>query len=190
MRPLAAYSLTGFLISFSAACDSGTSERGGADGATGVTDGQDASVGSPQTPPTGAAAVETWLAAKHYLAWHCEAAPHEGRSPSAHGRNRICTNDLLSAHTTGEYPVGAAAVKELYKSSGDTVAGFAVSLHNKAGAAGGDWYWYERLPGRSSPVADGQGSGGGAKSICVSCHAAAGSDGAHPGHDYVYTQVK
>ena len=26
--------------------------------------------------------------------------------------------------------------------------------------------------------------------ICVSCHKAAGSDAAHSGHDYVYTQVR
>ncbi len=38
-------------------------------------------------------------------------------------------------------------------------------------------------------VADGLGSSGPAMMICVGCHAAAGIDAMHPGHDYVYTQV-
>ena len=28
------------------------------------------------------------------------------------------------------------------------------------------------------------------KDVCVSCHARAGSDEAHSGHDFVYTQVR
>ena len=39
-------------------------------------------------------------------------------------------------------------------------------------------------------VADGLGTSGPPQSICVGCHAGAGSDSAHSGHDLVYTQVK
>ena len=145
--------------------------------------------GTAQTPAMGAAAVEAWIAQKHYLSWRCESAPHDQRSPSPHGRNRICSNDLLSGHGAGPYPVGAAAVKELYNGSSNTIGGYAVYLHTKAGNSGADWYWYEKLPG-SGVVADGLGDSGGAKSICVGCHSGAGSDAMHPGHDFVYTQVK
>ena len=149
-----------------------------------------------QTPPTGHDAVAGWLASGEYKRWHCEAAPHEARSPSPHGTNRICSNDLLSQAGPGEYPVGAAAVKELYGGDGH-VAGYAVSRHTKAGAAGDAWYWYERVPLDSAAphdakgvVADGAGDAGPSKTICVGCHGAAGSDAAHFGHDMVYTQVK
>ncbi len=142
--------------------------------------------GSAQTPATGASEMEAWLGAKHYAAWHCEPAAHDARSPSPHGRNRICTNDLLSAHAQGEYPVGAAAVKEI--DSGGSISGHAVYLHVKAGTTGDTWYWYEKLGGRV--VADGTGDSGVAKSVCVGCHQAAGTDAMHSGHDFVYTQVK
>lgn len=150
----------------------------------------------PQTPPQGHAAITEWLAAGHYTSWACEPEPHEARSPSPHGYNRICSNDLLSNHTTGEYPVGAAAVKELYTDPAMPIAGYAVELHVTAGTDGGDWYWYEVVPDDSEAphdangvVADGLGDSGAAMTICVSCHEAAGSDVDHGGHDFVYTQV-
>ena len=71
-------------------------------------------------------------------------------------------------------------------------------LHSKAGKTSNTFYWYERVPLSSSithdlmtgVVSDGFGGGMAApETICVSCHKAAGSDAAHPGHDYVYTQV-
>ena len=77
----------------------------------------------------------------------------------------------------------------------------AVYLKAKADSAGGaNWYWYERVPldsgvphDGSGVVADGMGSSGTAMSICVGCHAAAGSDTAHTpspgGRDLVYTAV-
>lgn len=150
-----------------------------------------------QTPPTGYTALEAWIAEGHYLDWTCEAAVHDPVSPSPHTKNRICSNDLLSAHTTGEYPVGAASVKELVADDGVTIVGYAVALHTTAGTDGGDWYWYERVPldhpaphDANGVVADGTGEAGPAMAICVSCHAAAGVDAAHPGHDFVYTQVQ
>jgi hypothetical protein len=144
------------------------------------------SPGDAQTPAMGAAAMDAWLAQKHHQAWRCEPAAHAARSPSPHGRNRVCSNALMSAHGQGEYPVGAAAVKEIF--SGDSVTGYAVSLHVKAGTGGDSWYWFERLGGRL--VVDGLGDAGTAKSVCVGCHQAAGSDPMHGGHDFVYTQVK
>lgn len=150
-----------------------------------------------QNPPTtGSADVEAWLAEGHYKSWKCEAAVHEARSPSPHGKNRICSNDALVANKGGAYAVDSAGVKELYDSAGTTVVGIAVYRKVKEGSTGDVWYWYERVPSDSSAphdsrgvVADGMGDSGAAKSICVSCHAAAGSDSGHSGHDFVYTQV-
>ncbi len=69
--------------------------------------------------------------------------------------------------------------------------------HIKAGTTGDTWFWYEKVPLDSAAphdakgvVAFGDGSSGPAKDICVGCHAAAGSDAMHSGHDFVYTQVK
>lgn len=141
-----------------------------------------------QLPPTtGEAALTAWLDKGTYKTWHCEAAPHEQRSPSPHGLNRICSNDVLSAHGSGEFPVDAAAVKELSDANG-TRMGVAVYRHVKAGPGGDSWYWYEKVGAQT--VAAGLGDSGPAKEICVSCHQGAGSDAAHSGHDFVYTQVK
>lgn len=153
--------------------------------------------GSAQVPPQGRVAVEAWIATGAYRSWHCEMPQHPARSPSPHGINRICTNDALSAHTgAGEYPVGSAAVKELYDAAGTNVIGYAVYSHVSAGTTGANWYWYERVPADSAAphdangvVADGLGSSGPAMTICVGCHSAAGIDAMHSGHDFVYTRV-
>lgn len=136
----------------------------------------------PQTPPSsGRADIEAWLAAGHYRAWHCEPTPHASRAPSPHGLNRICSNDALSgAAGDGPYPVGAAAVKELYGSPG-AVTGVAVYLRVAEGSGGANWYWYERIGTRG--VADGLGSSGTARTICVGCHASAP-------RDFVFTHVR
>jgi hypothetical protein len=142
------------------------------------------------------ATIEPWLSQGSYKSWHCEAAAHASRSPSPHGMNRICSNNLLSAAGAGEYPVDSASVKELYDSAGQNIVGYAVYRHITAGTTGSNWYFYERVPQTSAAphdsngiVADGVGSSGPAQTICVSCHQAAGSDAAHSGHDFVYTQV-
>lgn len=156
------------------------------------------------SPPMGAAAVESWLAAGSYKHWACEGQSHDARSPSPHGFNRICSNSVISAKATGTdaWPEGAAAVKELFADGTSTTpVGYAVYLKTKADSAGGsNWYWYERVPldsgaphDASGVVADGMGSSGPAMSICVGCHGAAGSDSAHTpspgGRDLVYTAV-
>jgi hypothetical protein len=153
--------------------------------------------GTAQLPPMGREAVEAWLMTRVYTMWHCEPMQHTARSPSPHGRNRICTNDALSGHTgAGEYPVGAAAVKELYDDAGMNIVGYAVARHVAPGTTGATWYWYERVPANhpaphdaNGVVADGLGNAGPASTICVGCHAAAGSDAMHSGHDFVYTRV-
>lgn len=155
---------------------------------------------SVQTPPQGTQALEAWLKSGDYKQWHCEDAVHASRSPSPHGFNRICSNDKLAAAATdtSDWPKGSAAVKELYVDvDDDEPAGYSVYLKAADDSAGGaNWYWYERLPSdgtASRVVADGLGDSGGAKSICVSCHAAAGVDAAHTptagGRDQVYTPV-
>jgi cytochrome c553 len=161
-------------------------------------------MGTPQTPPIGGSLVESWLAAGWYKLWSSEPAIHGARSPSPHGFDRVYSNDVINANATGTgaWPLGAAAVKELYGSLTDTTpVGYAVYLKTQANsAAGANWYFYERVPLSSTAphdangvVADGLGGTGTAMSICVACHAAAGSDAAHTpsvgGRDEVYTPV-
>jgi hypothetical protein len=152
----------------------------------------------------GGSNVTDWLTQGAYKSWTCEPAVHEARSPSPHGYNRICSNDILSAAAGGgdPFPKGAAGVKELYADdTGGSPVGYAVYLKTKSDSEGGAaWYWYEVVPPESKAphdghgvVADGFGDSGPAKTICVGCHAAAGSDGPHTpspgGRDFVYTAV-
>jgi len=163
----------------------------------------DASAGSPETPPTYGPDVEAWLEKGFYKSWHCEPAVHAARSPSPHGYDRVCSNDLVNPTAAnpdgGPWPTGAAEVKELYVAiltDGGGPAGYAVSLKTApdvAGDAGANWYWYERQTDQSIE-ADGLGTPNSqANSICVSCHVAAGSQPSYtpsPGsRDLVYTPV-
>ena len=127
---------------------------------------------------------------------------HPAMGVSPHGVNKICSNTLEAGFTGAagtERPVGTAGVKELYDDS-MALVGYAVYVKTKATSAGGDnWYFYERVPLTSTVphnakgvVADGLGSAGAADSICVSCHAAAGSDMTHTvsgSSDFVYDQI-
>jgi hypothetical protein len=161
--------------------------------------------GEAQTPPQGHMAIEAWLKTGVYKDWQCEAEVHAARTPSPHGFNRICSNDLISANATrtGNWPKGAAAVKELLASADDAKPiGYAVYLKTDSDSDNGaGWYWYERVPlDHDAPhdsrgvVADGAGDGGPEKTICVGCHVAAGTDDAHTpsagGRDQVYTPVE
>ncbi len=134
----------------------------------------DAFPGTAELPPRGAAAVRQWLAAGHYLMWTCEPAPHAARPPGAHGMTRVCSNAELAASISGDFPVGAASVKELHGSSG--ITGYALSARIDATAGAAGWYWFEVIG--QSVVADGVGVG-----LCVNCH-----DGAP--RDHVYTVVR
>jgi hypothetical protein len=142
--------------------------------------------GDEETPPTGdAATVKAWLDTKAYAKWACEPAPHPGRAGTGHSANRICSNGLLSRHGAGEYPVGAASVKELFDANG-TLNGYALLLKTKPGGVE-SFYWYENIG--ASVIANGQGDSGSAKSVCTGCHDGAGKNG-QTGHDGVFTQVK
>jgi hypothetical protein len=162
-----------------------------------------------QTPPQGAANVQAWLAKGYYKQWASEPAIHASRVPSPHGFNRIFSNGAIAgaAASGGPWPEGAAAVKELYNSAADTTpVGYAVYLKTAGDSmAGASWYYYEQVPpsvptstlphDANGLVADGFGTmnSGPPYTICVSCHAAAGSDTMHTptpnGHDFVYTPV-
>ena len=163
----------------------------------------DGKPGDEQTPPTtNGADVEAWLERGDYENWACETTEHPQMKVSPHGFNRICSNDLAAGFTGqvgDERPLNTASVKELYNDASELV-GVAVAVKIKSGSNGGDnWYWYERVPldsgaphNEAGVVADGLGSAGTAKTICVGCHGGAGSDEMHAltgSSDFVYLQV-
>jgi hypothetical protein len=126
-------------------------------------------VDDPQLPPRGSDDVMTWLEAGHYQSWACEPEAHPPRSPSAHGKNRICSNDLLAqASGTPAYPVGATSVKEIFDDSG-RLSLYAVSRRVDDGSDGGSWYWFEGS--RDRIVSNGEGD-----STCTGCHSRAPRD--------------
>lgn len=134
----------------------------------------DPGVVDEQTPPTTHAELVPWLAEGHYLAWQCEPESHPARPPGAHGENRICSNDLLSASASGQFPVGAASVKELVR--GDQVTGYAVMRRMTAAAGASNWYWYEAFG--ANVVAEGR-----SPSVCTGCHSSAP-------RDFIFTRVE
>lgn len=187
-----------------ATVDTGASSGAPAD--TGTASSSDSA--SSQTPPMGYTAIEAWLQMGFYKSWTSEPAIHMQRPPSPHGFDRIYSNAIIAANATGTapWPVGAAAVKELYNSLTDTTpVGYAVYLKTQSDSAGGaNWYWYERIPTSNTMiphdgngvVADGLGGADASappNTICVGCHAAAGSDMNHTpspnGRDQVYTPL-
>jgi hypothetical protein len=158
-----------------AACDDGNAAAADAaspaDAATGADGGGDPA----QTPPQGKANIDPWLDAAHYRSWRCETAIMNPRPKGAHGRNRVCSNALLSAAAGASYPVGSAAVKEIFDGQ-DRPTGLAVALKIAPGNGPSTWYWYERIGG-SSP-ADGVAVG-----VCAGCHGMAPRDN-------IFIQVK
>ena len=141
-----------------------------------------------QTPAVGEAETAAWLETGSFRNWTCEPEVHRARSPSPHGFNRICSNDVISrnASGSGEWPVGAAAVKQIYDRLTDTTpSGYAVYLKLDPESRGGkNWYWWEKLSGRKTISGVG-------RSECIGCHGDAGStDMALPGaRDLVFTPV-
>ncbi len=184
------------LVGCSLGCSSSTAAEAGCPGqsagcpatASGSTVQEAETVGTAQLPPTGAeASYDAWLEKGEYKAWKCEPSPHDARSPSPHGKNRICSNAALAAHGAGEFPIGSAGVKELYDAAGTKIVGYAT--YRKVGTGKGEaWSWFEKTV-TDGLIAKGPGTAGTPKSICVGCHAGTGSDAAHSGHDFVYTQV-
>ncbi|MEO8706559.1 MAG: hypothetical protein ABI867_41420 [Kofleriaceae bacterium] len=122
----------------------------------------------PELPARGHEDIHAWLDAGFYQSWQCEAEPHPARPDSGHSTNRICTNAVLAAATgEGPYPVGSAAVKEVF--DGDEIAVYAVYRKVADGAGGDTWYWYEGSP--DNVIANGQGDG-----TCTGCHGRAPRD--------------
>lgn len=141
-------------------------------------------MGDAQTPPMNTDPVITaWLAGGAYKAWKCQPAGHAPVGNSPHGPNRICNNTALSNTASGNYPVGAASVKELLVADGGTaIVGYAIGLKTVAGASNGaSWYWY--LKNNGNLVVNGKGKAANDDG-CSSCHQAAA-----PGRDFVFTQV-
>jgi hypothetical protein len=149
--------------------------------AAGCQDPGEASFGDvltdPELPARGHEDVHSWIEAGFYLGWSCEPEPHPARPGSGHGPNRICTNAALGAAEDGEgpYPVGSAAVKEVFDGDGN-IRLFAVYRKVEDADGGDSWYWYEGLPG--NVIANGMGD-----STCTGCHARAP-------RDFVYTVVR
>lgn len=148
----------------------------------------DPDTSDPQLPPETAEAVDAWIAEGHYLNWTCEPSPHEPRDPSPHGRNRICSNDVLASGASAPWAVGSASVKEILDAQ-DAIAGYAVYRKLSEGAAptdGSNWYWYE-ITDADGVVADGRGGTGAPLTICVGCHSHAGDD--NNAMDFVFTKL-
>ncbi len=123
-------------------------------------------VTDPDLPPRGEGDIDGWIAAEHYLAWRCEPAPVDVRLGSPHRpQTRTCNNPVLATAGagTGELPVGAASVKEMYDDAGG-IKGYGVSRKVVGGGAEG-WYWYEKIKG--SVHADDMGPPAGS---CSGCH--------------------
>jgi hypothetical protein len=56
----------------------------------------------PQTlPDQRRTDIEQWLKDASYKTWACEPAIDEARSPSPHGFNRICSNDVIAGAAAG-----------------------------------------------------------------------------------------
>ena len=132
-------------------------------------------IDQPQLPPRGSNDLTAWIDAGYYRAWNCEPEAHAARAPSPHGRNRICSNDVLGASTgPGPYPVGSAAVKEIFDSSG-AISIYAAYRKVADGDGGDTWYWFEGT--RDDVAANGQGEG-----ACTGCHS-------HAPRDFVFTAI-
>jgi hypothetical protein len=145
----------------------------GCDGATPTPSPTATPTGDDQLPPTMSAALIAWLQSGRYQSW-----ASEGQHPSSgphFGAVRTFVNDaLLNSLDSGSaaHAAGAAAVKELFGSSGSTVRGWSVSVKVEDGTGGNRWYWLEYFNG--NVLASGIGNG-----ACTGCH-----DG---GTDYVCT---
>jgi hypothetical protein len=131
--------------------------------------------------------MEAWLDEGFYDDWVCEPEPNTKTDGAAaihvHGdATRVCTNILLAAsrlRSEGEFPVGAASVKEVYDEQGALGARL-VSVKTAPESDGGEgWFWY------AAPDVAGHGL-----TDCTGCHAAAAEDADHPGAgDFVYFRV-
>lgn len=119
------------------------------------------------TVPTKPDALQDWLIAGHYKAWPHESKLHPSEGP--HETVKVFLSPVLAkslGQKSTQHPVGAAAVKEIYKDGAQ--AGWAVSVKLAANSnEGKDWYWYEVFSTQPKPKGAFQGTG---FRICRDCH--------------------
>ena len=128
------------------------------------------------TPPAEGKALFQWLKSGGYKNWIHESSPHKSAGPHPSAVIAYLNESLNESLNSGadKHPAGAAAVKELFNTSGE-LSGWAVSIKTQEDSdAGKGWYWYEILGTEESSrvVADGNGV-----PLCVRCHT--------PGNDFV-----
>lgn len=124
--------------------------------------------------PTTRPSLDQFLSEERYLEFASESGLHQ--SEGTHfGRVITFMNPLLVASLKAgnrEHPVGAAAVKELYK-GGQTLVGWAVIVKVAPRSNGGDGYfWFETDGGRVLSDSVGQ-------PVCAQCHSM--------GNDFILT---
>lgn len=117
-----------------------------------------------------------WLSEGVYLDWDCQAEPHAALPPSPHGDNRICQNALVTNALagSGEFPVGATLVKEVYRDGKLDV--IAVETRIAMGDPKTSWLYYEARD--DEELFSGVGI-----DVCTGCHAGAP-------RDYVWSVVE
>ena len=112
-------------------------------------------------------ALQMWLIAGHYKAWPHESKEHVSDGP--HDSVKVFVSPLLlkslDAKAT-EHPVGAAAVKEIYKDGKHAGWAVSVKLAPKSNE-GKEWYWYEIFSTQPKAKAPYQGVG---YRLCRDCH--------------------
>lgn len=126
-----------------------------------------------ETVPSEKAALIAYLQSGAYKTLPAEPAAHPSTGPHF-GLVRTFFNQALAdslAQGNDVHPVGAAAVKELFR-QGSTVRGWSVMVKIAAGPGGGSWYWYEGIEGTEYAASAGAG-------LCTGCHSA--------GRDFVLT---
>lgn len=119
-------------------------------------------------PPTTGPALRDWLEAGSYRGWTHETTPH--LSVGGHDGNVRAYLDptLVKSLKAGEasHPSGAAAVMELYKTTGDQTFGWVVWVKTEAQSdSGKNIFWYWLLDGDVKISAKGSAN-------CTSCHSA------------------
>ncbi len=102
-----------------------------------------------------------------YESWEHEADIQEPRGPHDDGITFVNPSMQEALHgRLGVMPVGAAAVREMYKDAAQY--GWAVSIKTQADSADGDnWYWYEVLSTTDGSRLAAAGMG---VPLCTSCH--------------------
>ena len=122
---------------------------------------------SGEIPPAEKVAILKWLQEMPYQNWYAESTIHPSRGP--HEDVKIFYNDILKKSLQAgskEHPVGATAVKEMYKDGKHL--GWAVETKTQAASNYGDGlYWYETLDPRDPAKLAFEGMG---VSLCAGCH--------------------